>query len=144
MSPTSAVAPYQNIKTILLAEDDLDDQEFITEALLRIDPDLVIHIVPNGTEVLRFLEKQSDCQLPQLLILDYNLPEQDGAEVLQALRQHRRYQAITIIVWSTSNAPQYKARSLELGATFYMAKPSTITGIEHMARQMLELCHTLV
>jgi len=72
--------------------------------------------------------------------LDYNLPEMDGAEVLELLKQNHRFQSITKIMWSTSNSPFYKSRSLQRGATFYLVKPSTIAGIEAMARQMLGLC----
>lgn len=128
--------------TILLVEDDQDDQEFITEALLNLDNRIIIHTVPNGNKALSYLETLTNEQLPQLLILDYNLPERDGAEVLQLLMQNSRYCSISKIVWSTSNAPQYKSRSLEMGAALYMIKPSTIAGIEQMAREMLELCQT--
>jgi len=130
-----------NIKTILLVEDDVDDQDFIIEALLEIDDQLTIHTVSNGNKALPFLEALPDDQLPQLLILDYNLPELDGPEVLQQL-QNPRYEPMVKIVWSTSNAPQYKARCLELGATFYLVKPSTITGIAAMASQMLQVCES--
>ena len=131
-------------KVILLAEDDVDDQDFITEAFRTIDPQLTIHIVSNSNGVLPFLQTLTNAQLPQLIVLDYNLPGGDGCEVLQALALHERYQAIPKIVWSTSNAPQYKARSLELGAISYVVKPSDIAGIETMARQMLDSCQVTV
>jgi CheY-like chemotaxis protein len=129
-----------NVKTILLAEDDIDDQDFITEAFQKIDSSLTIHTVLNGTKVLPFLDSLSDEQLPQLILLDYNLPEQNGAYVLEQLTKSSRYQSIPKIVWSTSNWAQYRNRCLELGAAFYMVKPSDIKGIENLARQMVELC----
>jgi CheY-like chemotaxis protein len=131
-------------RSILLAEDDVDDQDFITEAFRNIDPQLTIHIVPNGNSVLPFLQNLTDTQLPQLMVLDYNLPQLDGCDVLQTLTAHERYRAIPKIVWSTSNAPQYKARSLEQGAACYMVKPSDMAGVETMARQMLDSCKAAV
>lgn len=127
-------------KMILLADDDVDDQDFITEAFLNIDPELTLHAVSKGYNVISFLETLTNDQLPQLILLDYSLPECDGAEVLQLLAQHDRYFSIPKIVWSTSNSPQYKTRSLQSGASLYMVKPSTVSGIEDMARQMLERC----
>jgi CheY-like chemotaxis protein len=124
----------------LLAEDDIDDQDFIKEAFQKIDSSLTIHTVLNGTKVLPFLNSLSDEQLPQLILLDYNLPEQNGADVLEQLTQNSRYQAIPKIVWSTSNWAQYRNRCLELGAAFYMVKPSDIKGIEDLAKQMVDLC----
>lgn len=144
MPAVNTRTPYLKIKSILLAEDDSDGQEFITESLLNIDGSLTIDVVSNGNDVLRFLQTCTDAQLPHLLILDYNLPERDGAEVLQMLTQHKRYNALPKIVWSTSNALQHKDHTLALGAMCYMVKPSTITGIEAIARQMLTLCHTTV
>jgi CheY-like chemotaxis protein len=128
-----------NVKTVLLAEDDIDDQDFIKEAFQKIDNNLTVYTVLNGTKVLPFLNALAEEQLPQLIVLDYNLPEQNGADVLEQLAQNSRYQAIPKIVWSTSNWAQYRNRCLELGATFYMVKPSDIKGIEEMARQMLDL-----
>lgn len=139
--------PYDDspiVKTILLVEDDVDDQEFITEAFRTIHPGLAIHIVSNSHSVLPFLQTLTNAQLPQLMVLDYNLPEQDGSDVLQTLAACKRYRAIPKIVWSTSSAPQYKARCLELGAACFMIKPTDITGIENMARQMLDYCQAVV
>src|SRR5438309_7915556 len=107
MSPSVPKEAYRSKTSILLVEDDHDDQDFITEALLNLDNRLSIHIEPNGNKALGYLETCADEALPQLLILDYNLPEIDGAEVLQLLMQNKRYHAIPKIVWSTSNAPQY-------------------------------------
>jgi len=142
MIQTCTQRVYQS--TILLIEDDCDDQDFITEALLGIDNKLAIHIEPNGNKALNYLAALDDKALPQLLILDYNLPEQDGAEVLQLLMQNSRYHHIPKIVWSTSNAPQFKKRSLESGAVLYMIKPSTMAGIESMAREMLAQCQLAI
>jgi len=135
--------PYvmpSHVKTILLAEDDIDDQDFITEAFQKIDETLTIYTVLNGTKVLPFLNSLPDEKLPQLILLDYNLPEQNGADVLEQLTQNSRYQSIPKIVWSTSNWAQYRNRCLELGAAFYMVKPSDIKGIEDLAKQMIDLC----
>ena|SRR6476661_3176855 len=140
MNLTTATPACTNSRTILIAEDDFDDQELIMEALLAADPHLSMHTVLNGNAVLRYLNNCTPDQLPQLLILDYNLPELDGAEVLQQLLQNGRYRSIPKIVWSTSNAAQYQARCMQLGATVYLVKPCTVTGIEAMAHQMVALC----
>jgi CheY-like chemotaxis protein len=142
MHPVTLKETDRKNVAILLVEDDHDDQDFITEALLNLDNRLTIHTEPNGNKALSYLEALTNSQLPQLIILDYNLPERDGTELLQSLMQNSRYHSIPKIVWSTSNAPQYKSRSLEFGASLYLVKPSTIAGIEQMAREMLELCQT--
>lgn len=126
---------------ILLAEDDLDDQEFLTDAFATLNTDLKVHGITNGNKAIGFLQELDDTQLPKLIILDYNLPEMNGAEILQALLQEERYRVIPKIVWSTSNSPNYQTKCLELGAKAYLVKPSDVAGIESMARQMLAYCN---
>lgn len=133
-----------SVRTILLVEDDIDDQEFIREAFLSIDSSLTVHTVSNGNAALNYLQSLTDSQLPQLILLDYNLPQLDGSEVLQTLTEYSRYHTIPKIVWSTSDSPQYKMRCLRFGATSYIVKPSFIADIKNIARQMLELCQVAV
>ncbi len=130
------------IKRILLAEDDLDDQELLIEAIEQLDSHSQFYTVTNGNKAVSFLEKLADDQLPALIILDYNLPEINGGQILQILNTHQRYQAIPKVVWSTSNSPFYQTQCLELGAKAYLVKPSDLVSIQNMARQMLAFCDT--
>lgn len=129
---------------IFLAEDDLDDQEFLTDAFATLNTNLKVHGITNGNKAIGFLQELDDAQLPKLIILDYNLPEMNGAEILQALMQEERYHTIPKIVWSTSNSPNYQTKCLELGAKAYLVKPSDVAGIESMAKQMLAYCNSEV
>jgi len=138
---TVPAEPLPIVKTILLADDDIDDQDFISEAFLNIDNSIALHAVLHGGNVLPLLEALPDASLPQLIVLDYNLPDMNGAEVLHLLNQNSRYDTIPRIVWSTSNSPQYRNHCLELGAAFYLVKPCDIQSIETMARHMLGHCN---
>jgi CheY-like chemotaxis protein len=71
--------------TILLADDDPDDQELIVHAFTEVSPSFRLHIVNDGKEVINFLSTVSDNKLPCLIVLDYNMPELNGAQVLQKL-----------------------------------------------------------
>lgn len=91
----------------------------------------------NGKTAALFLDEVSDAALPSLIILDYNLPEIDGAELLKLLAGNSRFDEIPKLVWSTSNSPRYKQICLQMGAKAYFVKPSDIKGIETVAKQML-------
>ena len=92
-------------KIILLADDDADDRELLEEAILSIETDAVIHAAASGNEALTVLNNSSDKELPCLIILDYNMPDLNGAEVIEIIINDNRYKDIPVLIWSTSNLP---------------------------------------
>lgn len=127
-------------KFILLGEDDPDDQEMLKDVFSDIDNSFILFFVNNGREVLSALEKLDDDQMPCLIVLDYNMPELNGADILKEIGTNERYKNIPKIVWSTSDSNKFKKICLELGAADYVIKPSNIMGLEKIARHMLSIC----
>lgn len=125
---------------IFLAEDDIDDQELFVEAISIHNDAIQIHSVTNGKKAILFLETLPDSILPCLIVLDYNLPEADGAQILKYLSQQERYHPVPKVVWSTSNSHIYREACLQLGAKAYFTKPSDILGISTLAKEMLTFC----
>src|SRR5678816_3409905 len=91
-------------KFILLGEDDPDDQELLTEVFSSIDNSFTLLFVNSGQEVLSALEKLKDEQQPCLIVLDYNMPGLNGADILRELGTNERYKHIPRIIWSTSTS----------------------------------------
>lgn len=129
--------PKQRI--ILFADDDLDDQELLKEAFLRIDEKLVIHTRTTGKEAMTFLESCGDHELPSLIILDYNIPDMNGAEIFGIINSNKRYRGITTVVWSTSNSPLYRQICKEAGIDHYFEKPQRYQDILRLGKTMLDL-----
>jgi CheY-like chemotaxis protein len=127
-------------KLILIGEDDLDDQEFLKEIFLSIDDSFSLIFASNGPQVISLLEKSEEEQLPCLIVLDYNMPGSNGAEILQELKKNERYNAIPKIIWSTSKSDTYKDICLQLGANDYLVKPSNVTDLVEICRYMLSSC----
>ena len=123
--------------TILLAEDDVDDQELLAEAFSVIDPSIQLVAFTSGKKFIQHLDQLIEAEIPGMIILDYNIPEINGAEILKHLEGHKRYESVVKLVWSTSNSRMYELSCLELGAKAYMVKPSNISGITDMAKKML-------
>lgn len=123
-----------------MAEDDLDDQEMLIEALKEQDPGIRFLVTNSGSKALALLERLTDDEAPSVIMLDYNLPEISGAEVLARLREMKRYDKVLKVIWSTSGSPVYRQKCLDLGAHTYLVKPSGIAGIRHIARELMELC----
>ena len=136
------VITSQNLpsKFILLGEDDADDQEMLKEVFTSIDISFVLFFVNNGKEILSALDKLKDDQMPCLIVLDYNMPGLNGADILQELGTNERYKNIPKVVWSTAESEKFKKICLELGASDYVIKPNNVIGLEEVARYMLSLC----
>ena len=81
-----------------------------------------------------------DEKLPCLIVLDYNLPVLNGAEVLRELKEYKRYESIPKIIWSTSGSDTYKSICLAMGAKAYVMKPSNVKELEDTVRLMISLC----
>lgn len=143
-SPFHTQQPNHNfisdVPFIFLAEDDVDDQELLIDALSAYNDQVKVQTACNGKKAITYLENLPDSALPCLIVLDYNLPEMNGGEILQSLSNDERYQAIPKVVWSTSNSPLYRQLSLELGALAYFVKPSDTVGIKNVAKEMLGFC----
>jgi len=127
------------VTTILLAEDDIDDQELLAEAFAQVDPTVKLLSFTTGRNILAYLDGLGPHQLPRIIIVDYNIPEINGAEILKELEARRKFDGITKLVWSTSSSPLFENRCLLLGASAYLVKPSSIDGLTQLARRMLAL-----
>jgi CheY-like chemotaxis protein len=138
--PPKNSASTSEIISVFLAEDDIDDQELLIEAFAGHNEKIKVTTATNGKKALTILEGLKDNELPCLIVLDYNLPEINGGEILKILKGNERFADIPKVVWSTSNSPQYKQICLNCGASAYFVKPSEISGIEKLAKEMLGFC----
>lgn len=129
------------IHKILLADDDSEDLELIGESILSLQPEAELHTVLNGRAVIDYLGKLKDNELPCLIILDYNMPELNGSQVLSEI-SHPRYQVIPKVILSTSNALAHMHECKVNGATEYFVKPNTMSGLNEIVGKILSYCTT--
>lgn len=126
--------------TILMADDDLEDLELMEEAMRESNGDLHFYKVQNGREVLDYLASKPDDQLPCLIILDYNMPELNGSQVLFELGKDPRYDGISKVIFSTSNAPTHINECRDNGAADYFVKPTTMEDLNRIVRKLISYC----
>ncbi|MBO9635593.1 MAG: response regulator [Chitinophagaceae bacterium] len=126
-------------RLILLVDDDPDDIELLDEAFSSLShlPELLT--AQSGRQALDLLLNRPTDQLPDLIILDYNMPDMTGAEVLGSLRNVDRFNHILKVVWSTSDASLYEKICKENGATHFFRKPDNIEEIHTLAMKLLAL-----
>ena len=129
---------FMNKQRVLLADDDLEDQEMLTEVIREMDPGVTVDTVSDGREALAKLTGLADAELPSLIILDYKMPYLNAAEVLEALAKHPRYAAIPKVCWSSSRREDDIRRCLSAGACNYFQKPSTSAELRMLTKRLLE------
>lgn len=111
---------------ILLVEDNKGDIGLITEFFIDSKIITNLHIAEDGDETLRFLygkDKFSGSTLPDIIILDWNLPKKDGSEVLKEIKENNNLKNIPVIVLTTSSAEKDMIRAYDLHANAYLVKP---------------------
>jgi two-component system response regulator len=120
---------------ILLAEDDPDDRYLISEALDESQLDIQLFIVEDGEELLEYLSQQgkyenrAEWPLPNLILLDLNMPRLDGREALQKIKSNPDLRRIPVVVLTTSRAEEDVLRTYDIGISGYIAKPVSFTGL---------------
>lgn len=124
-------------KKIVLVDDDADDRQIFEELLVEIIPDTLLESVENGLEMISLLDKTPDDELPELIILDQNMPKMTGKESLLFLKESPRYKLIPTIVYSTYQVKDFYQECLDLGAQDVVAKPDTLQAYRTMIEQFL-------
>lgn len=128
----------KNIPLILLADDNPDDQTFIRDAFTYVKANVELKVLDSGVELLKHLEIISDEDLPSLIVLDYNMPMLNGAEVLKILLDDERFKNIPKIMLSTSYHQLHIERCIEIGADGYLIKPDNLFSWQKIALNMLQ------
>ena len=111
---------------ILLVEDNEGDIGLVEEVFEDAKIRNIIHVVEDGEEAMLFLYKQkqfADVPTPDIILLDLNLPQKDGREVLEEIKTDDDLKRIPVVVLTTSKAEEDIIKSYDLHANSYITKP---------------------
>lgn len=111
---------------ILLIEDNYGDIRLTEESIKGSKIINSLQVFEDGIEALAYLRNQGklkDEPLPDLIILDLNLPKKDGHEVLAEIKEDKSFKHIPVIIFTTSKAEMDIIKSYELHANCYITKP---------------------
>ncbi|MBD0344881.1 MAG: response regulator [Coleofasciculus sp. Co-bin14] len=111
---------------ILLVEDDLGDSDLIQEVFEESQFSVTINLVRDGDSAIAYLRQEGEyanATLPDLILLDLNLPPLGGQEVLKAIKSDNYLKHIPVIILTTSDSREDILRSYQLGANSYISKP---------------------
>jgi len=129
-------------KTLLLVEDNPDDEALTLRALRKYNLANEVVVARDGQEALDYLfgdgrfSGRDTSQLPQVILLDLKLPKVDGLQVLERLRAHPQTSRVPVVVLTSSNEERDLIRSYDLGANSYVRKPVNFEEFLEAARQL--------
>jgi two-component system, chemotaxis family, response regulator Rcp1 len=119
------VAILKPIK-ILLVEDNPDDVDITREALADAKMHTDIYLAKDGVEALAFLRQEgryAQMPLPDIILLDLNLPRKDGREVLKEIKGDKNLKRIPVVILTTSHTEEDIVKAYDCHANCYIAKP---------------------
>ncbi len=126
-------------KKVLLAEDDADDRDFFTYFLKDRDDLVLLPPVEDGLQILKFLNAITDPkELPDLILLDQNMPKMNGRETLKQLKLMSAYAHIPVFIYSTYAEKNMMAACVNSGAVMVSQKPTNRDGYNLMMDNFLK------
>lgn len=120
---------------ILLVEDDPDDVELLEAAFQGDRIPVRMEKIMQGDAVLPHLTTLD--RLPDVIVLDLNLPRMHGREVLQLLKVSAPFQDIPVAILTTSSSAADRDFCERAGAEVFLTKPSTVEGFKSVTRAIL-------
>ena len=129
-------------KTILLVEDNPDDEALTLRALRKQNIANEVIVARDGAEAIDYLfatgshEGRDTKRLPQLVLLDLKLPKVDGIEVLQRIRSSEATRLLPVVVLTSSNEQRDLVKSYSSGANSYVRKPVNFEEFIEATRQL--------
>jgi CheY-like chemotaxis protein len=129
---------------IAVADDDLDDQELIRQGLKDCKIDVKIVSVYDGVRLVDYLLKRqnhkNNTEMPNLILLDLNMPLMDGFQVLKQIRAFNSLRNIPVYVITTSNSQREKEIALDLGASGFYSKGASSKDIRRIVQEICREC----
>lgn len=128
--------------TILLVEDNPDDEALTLRALKKNNIGNNVFVVRDGVEALDYLfcknvyADRDPYDLPQLILLDIKLPKVDGLEVLRRIRADERTRLLPVVMLTSSKEQQDLLESYKGGANSFVRKPVEFTQFAEAIREL--------
>jgi two-component system, chemotaxis family, response regulator Rcp1 len=120
---------------ILVVEDNEGDVHLTREALKQAKVSNRVHVASDGVEAMDFLRRKGafpNAPRPDLVLLDLNLPNMDGREVLEAMKKDPQLRSIPVVIVTSSAAEQDVVQTYSLNANAYVTKPVDLHQFLHV------------
>jgi CheY-like chemotaxis protein len=122
--------------TILLVDDDPEDQEIFSMILEQITAKVRFLCSDNGVNALKLLTAEQDLS-PEIIFMDMNMPLMDGMQCLAEMRKSLKLKEVPIYMYSTSAQDSIVAECRRLGANGFLKKVANLSDFENSLKTIL-------
>lgn len=132
---------------ILLVEDNEGDVRLTKEALKEGKVKNNLQVAYDGFEALEYLKREGEYRdrvIPDLILLDLNLPRMDGRELLEKIKEDSDLRHIPVVILTTSKAEEDIVRTYDLHANCYITKPVDLEKFIEVAKSIEDFWMTIV
>jgi CheY-like chemotaxis protein len=124
------------VRHLVIADDDEDDQMLLKEAIQEFSDAILTTIISDGRALMNFLNKGN---LPELLLLDLNMPYKSGTECLKEIRSTEQLRNIPVVVLSTSRNARDIESCFHFGANLFFTKPCSFQALQMLIHSILNI-----
>ena len=110
-------------QTVLLVEDDELDVISVERSLKKLESEYVLHTAYNGIEALKILRDPELALIPDVILLDINMPRMNGIEFLKVVREDKKLKDLKVFIMTTSSEEMDRLEAEKLGIAGYIIKP---------------------
>jgi two-component system chemotaxis response regulator CheY len=122
---------------LIFVDDDPDDRDLIKEGLLSLGADSFL-VLESGKALFEYLDALREEQLPEAIVLDLNMPEMGGMDILKLLKSSDKYQQISIYILTTTSTSAFKQQCIAAGATGYYTKPNSLIELNTILNEIYD------
>jgi len=126
---------------VLIADDDQDDWYFAALAFKEAGLDHKVDFVKDGEELMEYLhQRRLQSELPDLILLDLNMPKKDGRVALQEIRSDSTFEKLNVVIFSTCIYDEDKAFTSLHGASRQVTKPFDFSELVLAIKDICDSC----
>lgn len=133
---TKQLNMHGEIRHICMAEDDPDDFFLFSKVLKETNNGVKLTWFQTCDALLKFLRNETD--LPDLIILDMNMPRMDGHACLVTIKKEITLHHIPVIIFSTAGQPAHIEQAVKAGALKYILKPHSLDELRNVISEILK------
>ena len=133
--------------TILMVDDSENDRYLMRLAFKKADFECALPEVGDGAQAISYLKGEGDYRdrivfpFPDLMLLDLNMPLENGFQVLEWLRGEPGLKRLGVVILTASMREEDADRALDLGANWFLVKPSDIADLVAIIRALRDWMH---